>query len=112
MRLFSTLPPILLLIVVWPFLLLGLLVACSALERRTLVAPTRTVPRRRRRVRRGRGVSPEKFEAMVLKETADIVARYWSSTGMSPNGGVAHAERNGSATVAPPATAPRHPQAS
>jgi hypothetical protein len=107
MRLFSNLPLILLLIVLWPVILLGLLMACSALERRTLVA-REVVPRRSRRMRR----APERVEAMVLKKTADIVARYWSSTGMSPNGAFPGTDGNRSSAVTRPAAAPRHPQAS
>ncbi|HKE98966.1 MAG TPA: hypothetical protein VKG45_08560 [Actinomycetes bacterium] len=106
MRLFSNLPLILLLIALWPVFLLGVLMACSALERRTLV-PKAPGPRRRRR----RRAAPERIEAMVLEETAMLFARYWSSTGMSPHGGVRAAERNGGLPITRPAPGPRHPTA-
>jgi hypothetical protein len=83
MRLFSNVPLILLLVITWPLLLLGLVVACEWLEQRTL-APKVIVPRRWRRMRRA---PPEKIEQMVSRETADVVARYWASTwDTSPNG--------------------------
>jgi hypothetical protein len=80
MRLFSSLPLILLLLVLWPLMLLTFLFACAWLERSTLV-PREVVPRRLRRMR---SAPPEKVEEMVLKETAEVVARYWSSTGELP----------------------------
>jgi hypothetical protein len=77
--------------VVWPLGMLGLLSACAWLERRTLI-PEEVVPRR---IRRMDGNTPEAVEAMVLEETADVVADYWSSpshpflgTKPSPNGRV------------------------
>jgi hypothetical protein len=77
MRLFSNVPLILLLVVAWPLVLLGLVVACEWLERRTL-APKAVVPRRLRRMRRA---EPEQVERMILGETADVVAKYWAATG-------------------------------
>ena len=77
MRLFSNLLLILLLVGLWPLALLMFLVACEWLERLTLT-PKEIVPRR---IRRMRAAPPEKVEAMVLKETAEVVARYWRSTG-------------------------------
>jgi hypothetical protein len=75
--------------VVWPLGMLGLLAACAWLERRTLIAEE-VVPRRIRRMRRK---TPEAIEAMVLQETHEVIADYWSSPGRpylgtapSPNG--------------------------
>jgi hypothetical protein len=75
--------------VVWPLGMLGLLAACAWLERRTLI-PEEIVPRR---IKRMDNNTPEAVEAMVLEETADVVADYWSSpshpffgTAPSPNG--------------------------
>ena len=82
MRLFSNVPLILLLVVTWPIILLGLVVACEWLERRTL-APKAIVPRRMRRMKRA---EPEQVEEMVLRETAHVVARYWAATGESSPG--------------------------
>jgi hypothetical protein len=61
--------------VVWPLGMLGLLAACAWLERRTLI-PEEVVPRR---IRRMDGSAPEAVEAMVLQETHDVVAAYWST---------------------------------
>jgi hypothetical protein len=61
----------------WPLGLLGLLAACEWLERRTLV-PMEVVPRL---IKRMETKPPEAVEAMVLEETAQVVAAYWSSTG-------------------------------
>jgi hypothetical protein len=61
--------------VVWPLGMLGLLAACAWMERRTLV-PEEVVPRRIRRMERS---TPEAVEAMVLQETDEVVAAYWSS---------------------------------
>jgi hypothetical protein len=80
MRLFTNLPLILLLVVTWPMVLLGFLKAAEWLERTTL-APRSVVPRRFRRMK---SAPPEQVEAMVLKETAEVVAEYWSATGESP----------------------------
>jgi hypothetical protein len=61
--------------VVWPLGMLGLLAACAWLERRTLI-PEEVVPRR---IRRMDASTPEAVEAMVLQETEDVVAAYWST---------------------------------
>jgi hypothetical protein len=61
--------------VVWPLGMLGLLAACAWLERRTLI-PEEVVPRR---IRRMAASTPEAVEAMVLQETHEVVAAYWSS---------------------------------
>jgi hypothetical protein len=74
--------------VLFPLGLMGLLAAGEWLERRTLAAEE-VVPRRLRRMATQ---PPEAVEAMVLEETAHVVAQYWSATGRqvpppSPNGG-------------------------
>ncbi|HEV8651428.1 MAG TPA: hypothetical protein VG276_19030 [Actinomycetes bacterium] len=74
----------------WPLGLLGVLAACAWLERRTLI-PEEIVPRR---IRRMETKPPEEVEAMVLQETAHVVAAYWSSTGRPPPTGNAP-EANG-----------------
>ena len=63
--------------VLWPLGLMGLLAASEWLERRTLAA-AEVVPRRLRRMD---SKPPEAVEAMVLEETAHVVAAYWSATG-------------------------------
>jgi hypothetical protein len=63
--------------VLFPLGLMGMLAASAWLERRTLVTEE-VVPRRLRRMRRK---PPEAVEAMVLEETAQVVAEYWSATG-------------------------------
>jgi hypothetical protein len=80
MRLFSNVPLILLLVVTWPLVLLGLVVACEWLERRTF-APKAPGPPRPARLRRAR---PEQVEKLVLEGTAEVVARAWSAAGESP----------------------------
>jgi hypothetical protein len=75
--LFSSLLVAIALTTLWPLGLLGVLAACAWLERRTLVTEE-VLPRRIRRMERK---PPEVVEAMVLEETAEIVAAYWSSTG-------------------------------
>jgi hypothetical protein len=60
---------------VWPLGMLGLLAACAWLERRTLVAEE-VVPRRLRRME---SKPPEEVEAMVLLETHEVIADYWST---------------------------------
>ncbi len=77
---FSNLYVVLLLTALWPFGLLALLAASAWLERFTLV-PDVVVPRRIRRMERR---APEAVEAMVLEETAQVVAAYWSATGRRP----------------------------
>jgi hypothetical protein len=78
MRLFSNVPLILLLVVTWPLVLLGLVVACEWLERRTFAPKAPDPPRPRLRQAR-----PEQVEKLVLEETAEVVARYWSAAGES-----------------------------
>jgi hypothetical protein len=56
---------------------MGVLAASEWLERRTLAAEE-ILPRRLRRMD---GKPPEAVEAMVLEETAQVVAQYWSATG-------------------------------
>jgi len=99
MRLFTNLPLILLLVVTWPMVLLGFLKAAEWLERTTL-APGAVVPRRFRRMK---SAPPEQVEAMVLKETAEVVAEYWSATGESPSKAVAPDPAPASAPPPPPA---------
>jgi hypothetical protein len=95
--LFSNLLVAIALTVLFPLGLMGLLAAGEWLERRTL-ATEEVVPRRLRRMD---AQPPEAVEAMVLEETAHVVAQYWSATGrpapVPPNGdGPAPATRNGS----------------
>jgi hypothetical protein len=82
--LFSNLLVAIALTVLFPLGLMGMLAASEWLERRTLAAEE-VVPRRLRRMA---GKPPEALEAMVLEETAHVVARYWSATGrpVPPNG--------------------------
>jgi len=63
--------------VLFPLGLMGMLAAGEWLERRTLAAEE-VLPRRLRRMD---GKPPEAVEAMVLEETAHVVAQYWSATG-------------------------------
>ena len=63
--------------VLFPLWLMGMLAAGEWLERRTLAAEE-VVPRRLRRMD---SKPPEAVEAMVLEETAHVVAQYWSATG-------------------------------
>jgi hypothetical protein len=63
--------------VLFPLGLMGMLAAGEWLERRTLAAEE-VVPRRLRRMD---SKPPEAVEAMVLEETAHVVAQYWSATG-------------------------------
>jgi hypothetical protein len=97
--LFSNLLVAIALTVLFPLGLMGMLAAGEWLERRTLAAEE-VVPRRLRRMERK---PPEAVEAMVLEETAHVVAQYWSATGRpassppadgspAPNGG-RHARR-------------------
>jgi hypothetical protein len=85
--LFSNLLVALALTVLFPLGLMGMLAASEWLERRTL-ATEEVVPRRLRRMD---SKPPEEVEAMVLEETAQVVAQYWSATGRpvltpEPNG--------------------------
>jgi hypothetical protein len=75
--LFSNLLVAIALTVLFPLGLMGMLAAGEWLERRTLAAEE-VVPRRLRRMD---GKPPEAVEAMVLEETAHVVAQYWSATG-------------------------------
>jgi hypothetical protein len=75
--LFSNLLVAVALTVLFPLGLMGLLAASEWLERRTL-ATEEVVPRRLRRMD---ALPPEAVEAMVLEETAHVVAQYWSATG-------------------------------
>jgi len=63
--------------VLFPLGLMGVLAAGEWLERRTLAAEE-ILPRRLRRMD---SKPPEAVEAMVLEETAHVVAQYWSATG-------------------------------
>jgi hypothetical protein len=63
--------------VLFPLGLMGVLTAGEWLERRTLAAEE-VLPRRLRRMD---SKPPEAVEAMVLEETAHVVAQYWSATG-------------------------------
>jgi hypothetical protein len=95
--LFSNLLVAIALTVLFPLGLMGLLAAGEWLERRTL-ATEEVVPRRLRRMD---SKPPEEVEALVVEETAQVVAQYWSATGRPTpppaNGdGPAPATRNGS----------------
>ena len=100
--LFSNLLVAIALTVLFPLGLMGVLAASEWLERRTLAAEE-ILPRRLRRMD---GKPPEEVEAMVLEETAQVVAQYWSATGRSasdaPAGG---APSNGAPSQAVPAPA-------
>ena len=82
--LFSNLLVAIGLTVLFPLGLMGLLAAGEWLERRTLAAEE-VGPRRLRRMD---AQPPAAVEAMVLEETAHVVAQYWSATGRPapPNG--------------------------
>jgi hypothetical protein len=75
--LFSNLLVAIALTVFFPLGLMGMLAASEWLERRTLAAEE-VVPRRLRRMD---GEPPEAVEALVVEETAHVVAQYWSATG-------------------------------
>jgi hypothetical protein len=75
--LFSNLLVAIALTVLFPLGLMGMLAASEWLERRTLAAEE-VVPRRLRRMD---GKPPEAVEALVVEETAHVVAEYWSATG-------------------------------
>ena len=79
--LFSNLLVAIALTVLFPLGLMGMLAAGEWLERRTLAAEE-VVPRRLRRME---SKPPEAVEAMVLEETAHVVAQYWSATGRPAN---------------------------
>ena len=80
--LFSNLLVALALTVLFPLGLMGMLAAGEWLERRTLAAEE-ILPRRLRRMD---SKPPEAVEAMVLEETAHVVAQYWSATGRPATG--------------------------
>jgi hypothetical protein len=75
--LFSNLAVAIALTVLFPLGLMGLLAASEWLERRTLAADE-VVPRRLRHMDTK---PPEAVEALVVEETAHVVAQYWSATG-------------------------------
>jgi hypothetical protein len=81
--LFSNLLVAVALTVLFPLGLMGVLAAGEWLERRTLAAEE-ILPRRLRRMD---SKPPEAVEAMVLEETAHVVAQYWSATGRQPSPG-------------------------
>jgi hypothetical protein len=98
--LFSNLLVAIALTVLFPLGLMGMLTAGEWLERRTL-ATEEVVPRRLRRMD---SKPPEAVEAMVLEETAHVVAEYWSATGRPASGAPT---ANGDRSAAPgPAPAP------
>jgi hypothetical protein len=80
--LFSNLLVAIALTVLFPLGLMGMLAVGEWLERRTL-ATEEVVPRRLRRME---SKPPEAVEAMVLEETAHVVAQYWSATGRPASG--------------------------
>jgi len=95
--LFSNLLVAIALTVLFPLGLMGMLAAGEWLERRTLAAEE-VVPRRLRRMD---SKPPEAVEAMVLEETAHVVAQYWSATGRPAP------ETPAPETLAPPAATPQ-----
>jgi hypothetical protein len=98
--LFSNLLVALALTVLFPLGLMGMLAASEWLERRTL-ATEEVVPRRLRRMA---GKPPEAVEAMVLEETAQVVAEYWSATGRPVSTAAGNGDRQ------PPVPAPADSQ--
>jgi hypothetical protein len=101
--LFSNLAVAIALTVLFPLGLMGLLAASEWLERRTL-ATEEVVPRRLRRMD---GKPPEAVEAMVLEETAQVVAQYWSATGRPASEAPAPAPETAAANSNQPATRAR-----
>jgi hypothetical protein len=100
--LFSNLLVAIALTVLFPLGLMGVLAASEWLERRTLAAEE-VLPRRLRRMD---GKPPEAVEAMVLEETAQVVAQYWSATGRpASDAPTAGAPPNGAPPQAVPAPA-------
>jgi ribonuclease E len=99
--LFSNLLVAIALTVLFPLGLMGMLAAGEWLERRTLAAEE-VVPRRLRRME---SKPPEAVEAMVLEETAHVVAQYWSATGR-PASQAPAPETPAPQTPAPEAPAP------
>jgi hypothetical protein len=104
--LFSNLLVAIALTVLFPLGLMGVLAATEWLERRTLAAEE-VVPRRLQRMD---GKPPEAVEAMVLEETAHVVAQYWSATGRptseAPPNGVPAGEAPSNGAIRPAAPAP------
>jgi hypothetical protein len=96
--LFSNLLVAIALTVLFPLGLMGVLAASEWLERRTLAAEE-VLPRRLRRMD---GKPPEAVEAMVLEETAQVVAQYWSATGRP----VSDAPAGGAPPNGPPSNGP------
>ena len=112
--LFSNLAVAIALTVLFPLGLMGVLAATEWLERRTLAAEE-VVPRRLQRMD---GKPPEAVEAMVLEETAHVVAQYWSATGRPPSeappseappNGVPAGEAPSNGAIRPAAPAPAAP---
>jgi hypothetical protein len=101
--LFSNLAVAIALTVLFPLGLMGLLAAGEWLERRTL-ATEEVVPRRLRRMDTK---PPEAVEAMVLEETAHVVAQYWSATGRPASEAPAPAPDTAAANGNQPATRTR-----
>ena len=101
--LFSNLLVAIALTVLFPLGLMGMLAAGEWLERRTLAAEE-VVPRRLRRMD---SKPPEAVEAMVLEETAHVVAQYWSATGR-PAPQTPAPETPAPETPAPPAAPQGH----
>lgn len=99
--LFSNLLVAIALTVLFPLGLMGMLAAGEWLERRTLAAEE-VVPRRLRRMD---SKPPEAVEAMVLEETAHVVAQYWSATGR-PAPQTSAPQTSAPETSATPAAAP------
>jgi hypothetical protein len=97
--LFSNLLVALALTVLFPLGLMGMLAASEWLERRTLAADE-VLPRRLRRMD---GKPPEAVEAMVLEETAHVVAKYWSATGRPASDAAAQSPNGDRPPPAPPA---------
>jgi hypothetical protein len=94
--LFSNLLVAIALTVLFPLGLMGMLAAGEWLERRTL-ATEELLPRRLRRMERK---PPEAVEAMVMEETAQVVAQYWSATGRPATGAPTAAANGGPAPAA------------
>jgi hypothetical protein len=87
--LFSNLAVAIALTVLFPLGLMGMLAAGEWLERRTL-ATDEVVPRRLRHME---SKPPEEVEAMVLEETAHVVAQYWSATGRTASAASANGDQ-------------------
>jgi hypothetical protein len=103
--LFSNLLVALALTVLFPLGLMGMLTASEWLERRTL-ATEEVVPRRLRRMD---SKPPEAVEAMVLEETAHVVAEYWSATGRPVPTVPVNGNRPGPAPLAAAEESPARP---